>query len=79
MNPHTVAKRADTLPPEDQRPPTGFPAQLARMTCHERIHSYRYAAFTRRERSIWACRYTEEVPLVNGELEWLVFNLADLD
>ena len=31
----------------------------------------RSGAFTRAERAVWACRYPEEVPTVNGEFEWL--------
>lgn len=86
MNPQTTyptlseaAPGATVAAPESQPPPAGFPSLLARMTRDERIDSYRHGAFTRRERSIWACRYPEEAPLVNGELEWLIINLADLD
>ena len=75
----TVAERTAAAAPESQQPPVRFPTLLARMTRDERIDSYRHGAFTRRERSIWACRYPEETPLVNGELEWLVVNLTDLD
>lgn len=35
--------------------------------------------FTRAELSIWAARYPEEVPMVNGEFAWIGLRLADLE
>jgi hypothetical protein len=55
-----------------------FLARLDRMSSRQRIEAYRSGAFTREERTIWACRYPEEVPLVNDEFEWLVLGSADL-
>jgi hypothetical protein len=57
----------------------GFLEILAQMTSAERISASRHGGFTRRERSIWAARYSDEVPLVNGEFEWIASGLADLD
>jgi hypothetical protein len=48
------------------------------MTPAERLRSSR-RAFTPRQRAIWAARYPEEVPLVNGEFEWIALASADLD
>jgi hypothetical protein len=55
-----------------------FLAQLARMSTEERLRAARHE-FDRRQRSIWAGRYPEEVPTVNGEVEWIALGLADLD
>lgn len=51
-----------------------FCSELRRMTPAERLRAYRYT-FGRRERTIWAARYPEEVPLVGGEFEWIALNL----
>lgn len=56
-----------------------FPRILDRMTPVERLRAYRSGAFDRRELSIWAARFPEEAPLLNGELEWIARDLADLD
>ncbi len=56
-----------------------FPRILERMTPVERLRAYRSGAFDRRERMIWAARFPEEAPLLNGELEWIARDMADLD
>jgi hypothetical protein len=56
-----------------------FGARLAQMSTRQRIEVSRNGGFTRHERAVWACRYPEEVPTVNGEFEWLVLGSADLD
>lgn len=33
--------------------------------------------FDRDQSAIWAGRYPEEVPTVNGEVEWIALRLAD--
>ena len=48
------------------------------MSAEERLRAARYA-FTPWERGIWAGRFPNEVPLVNGEYEWIALTLADLD
>lgn len=53
-----------------------FLAELARMTPQERGRASRYS-FNRRERWVWAGRYPDEAPLLNGELEWIASTLAD--
>jgi hypothetical protein len=60
-------------------PELDFPTLLERMTPVERLRAYRSGTFDRRERTIWAARFPEEVPLVNGELEWIARSMADLD
>lgn len=54
-------------------------SRLARMSKEERIRAARHGGFDRWQRSLWAARYPEEVPLVNGEYEWIALGLADLD
>ena len=49
-----------------------FIGELKRMTRAERIRASRYS-FNRWERWVWSARYPDEVPLVNGELEWIAF------
>ena len=69
----------DLLPPTPEALDNGFPAILDRMTPAERISASRHGGFTRHERVIWAARYPDEVPLVNGEFEWIAAASADLD
>lgn len=56
-----------------------FLARLDRMSPRQRVAEYRGGGFTRQERTVWACRYPEEVPVVNGEVEWIALASADLD
>jgi hypothetical protein len=52
-----------------------FLSELRQMSSAERVRASRYA-FSRWERSVWAARYPEEVPLVNGEFEWIALRLT---
>ncbi len=52
-----------------------FLSELERMSPDERVRASRYT-FNRWERSVWTGRYPDEVPLVNGEFEWIALNLA---
>ena len=63
----------------EAEPGDPFAARLARMSPGQRIEASRRGGFTRHERAVWACRYPDEVPTVNGEFEWLVLRSADLD
>jgi hypothetical protein len=56
-----------------------FLVRLDRMSPSQRLRAYRDGTFTRAERARWACRYPEEVPTVNGEIEWIALVSADLD
>ena len=49
------------------------------MGYERRLAAYRRGEFSRRQRTIWAARFPEEVPLVNGEFEWIALAMADLD
>lgn len=55
-----------------------FIALLERMTPAQRLRSSR-GAFSAHQRATWAARYPEEVPLVNGEFEWIALTSADCD
>ena len=44
-----------------------------------RLSAYRAGELSRRECTIWAARFPDEVPLVNNELEWIALSAADLD
>jgi hypothetical protein len=55
-----------------------FLVRLDRMSPRQRVEAYRSGGFSRHERTVWACRYPGEVPLVNDEFEWLVLGSADL-
>jgi hypothetical protein len=56
-----------------------FLSHLARMSVEERVRAARHGSFDRWERAVWAARFPEQVPLVNGEVEWIALSLADLD
>jgi aminoglycoside phosphotransferase (APT) family kinase protein len=58
-----------------ERPIDRFVSELQRMTSEERIEASRYS-MNRWERWVYAARYPDEVPLINGELEWIALNLA---
>ncbi|MGA8746594.1 MAG: hypothetical protein WB507_12140 [Solirubrobacterales bacterium] len=51
-----------------------FLQRLARMSPDERLRAAR-DQFDRRRLAIWAARYPKEVPLVNGEYEWIALRL----
>jgi hypothetical protein len=68
--------RTDSLPTARL---DAFLARLKRMSKEERVRAARYGAFTPWERSVWASRFPEQVPLLNGEFEWIALGLADLD
>lgn len=57
----------------------GFVSVLRRMSAEERISASRHGGFTRWERWVWAARFPDEVPLINGEFEWIALAAADLD
>jgi len=60
---------------EHETPIDRFVSELRRMTPEERIEASRYT-MTLRERNVYAARYPEEVPTVDGELEWIAWNLV---
>jgi hypothetical protein len=49
--------------------------RLELMSGEERLRAYRSGAMTRAERAAWAANFPEEVPLINGEYEWIAWNL----
>jgi hypothetical protein len=82
-----IPTETETAAPPEGAPAAGparhggpdFPALLDRMTRVERLRAYRSGTFDRREVATWSARYPEEAPLLNGELEWIARDLADLD
>jgi hypothetical protein len=56
-----------------------FLTRLQRMSEEERVRAARFGGFDHWQRSVWAAHYPEQVPLVNGEYEWIALGLADLD
>jgi len=75
--PASVTKGAPRLDrPQAVEP---FVVRLDRMTPRQRLQAYRDGTFNREERARWACRYPEEVPTINGEVEWIALASADLD
>jgi hypothetical protein len=66
------------LPVGDRERLDAFLARLARMSPEQRIRDSRYK-FKAWERQVWAGHYPDEVPLINGEVEWIALKLADLD
>jgi hypothetical protein len=53
--------------------------RLAAMTPDRRRVAYQSGELTRAELFAWAALFPEEVPLIDGELPWIVATLADLD
>lgn len=53
-----------------------FLARLRGMSRSERILASRYR-FSLWELNVWSAHYMEEVPRINGELEWIAATLAD--
>lgn len=44
-----------------------------------RLSHYRAGKLGIADLSVWAARFPDEVPTVNGEVEWIGLTLADLD
>jgi hypothetical protein len=65
------------------RPPRELAAEVARvlaaMSYVERIRAYRSGALSANELSVAAAWFPEEMPLLNGEYEWIAISLVDLE
>lgn len=59
--------------------PSPRAARLDRLDATRRLASYRAGKFERADLVTWVARYPDEVPTVNGEVEWIGLTLADLD
>ena len=53
--------------------------RVCRMSRAQILEAIEHRCISRRELMIWATRFPEEVPLINGELPWIVYNLADYE
>jgi hypothetical protein len=49
------------------------------LTRELRLAEYRASLFSRHQVSLWATNYPDEVPLINGEIEWIALGLADIE
>jgi hypothetical protein len=54
-------------------------ARLSSLGAAGRLASYRAGNFDRADVAAWAAHFPEEIPTVNGEVEWIACKLADLD
>lgn len=70
----TSESLADPHVREPEKRIDAFLIELRKMTPQERIRASRYT-FTRWERYVYAARFPDEVPLLNGELEWIAATL----
>lgn len=59
--------------------PSPRAARLDQLGAAGRLALYRAGKFGRADLATWAARYPEEIPTVNGEVEWISLKLADLD
>jgi len=59
--------------------PSSRVARLDRLGPAGRLAHYRAGKLGIGELSVWAARFPDEVPTVNGEVEWIGLTLADLD
>lgn len=66
------------LPHNDRERVDAFLARLGRMTSDSRVRASRYS-FNAWERQVWAAHYPGEVPLVNGEVEWIALRLTEVE
>lgn len=64
--------------PREKRSPRKV-ERLARLGPEGRLAAYRSGRLSRAECWDWARRFPDEVPIVNGELDWVARGLADLD
>jgi hypothetical protein len=62
--------------------PTPTPTASDRLSAtgpDRRLAAYEEGELTLAELHVWAALWSDEVPLVNGELPWIVATLADLE
>lgn len=52
---------------------------LTRMKPDQRLGAYQRGELTYRQCCSWAARWPHEVPLLNGEFEFIARSMADLD
>jgi hypothetical protein len=72
----TLSNKALTWPTAQarERRIDAFVAELNQMSSEERVRASRYT-FDRWERWVYAARFPDEVPRLNGELEWIAATL----
>jgi hypothetical protein len=62
-----------------EAPAPDFVTELERMGPAQRLVAYRLHFKNLNQVCTFAARYPDEVPVVNGEFEWIALTLADLD
>jgi hypothetical protein len=75
----TAPEAAAAVPPASVADPWRLACEvadvLARMSRPERLRAYRSRVFTPQELSVAAAWLPEEMPRLNGDWEWLAFDL----
>lgn len=90
VRPDLIPEVADPEPAKkprrSYRPPVRHVRKLStvaesvlNMNPQQRLAAYNAGRLSRTQLSIWASQLPEEVPVVNGEFEWIARSLADLD
>jgi hypothetical protein len=52
--------------------------RLWQMTPHQRVAAMRRGELTYEEAAAWSARHPEQVPLLNGEWEWLSAHMPEV-
>jgi hypothetical protein len=78
MRPEPLAPPRTLAPRQDPSGPAELATVLAGMTYAERVRAYRSGAISRHELNVAAARLPEDMPSLNGELEWIAIDLVDL-
>jgi len=79
----TRVRPADPAVRPRSRPPRELAAEvatvLAAMSYEERMRAYRSGALSAHELAVAASWFPEEMPILNGEFEWIAISLVDLE
>jgi hypothetical protein len=83
MRRESLAPLKVVAPRRDPKRPAELAAEvatvLAKMTYEERVRAYRSDALSRHELAVAAGWLPEEMPILNGEYEWIAIDLVDLE
>lgn len=79
----TARMRSATAPRPTSVSPRELAAEVAKvlagMSYAERVRAYRSGAFSAHELAVAAAWFAEEMPMLNGEFEWIAISLIDLE
>lgn len=77
--PASSSPAAETAVRQEPRRPVDLAAEvvrvLAAMSFEERVRAYRSRAFSPHELAVAAAWFAEEMPMLNGEFEWIAIDL----